>query len=204
MEIKVIKRNVVPDRITLYENDIGSKRLIFSTPKISDGISLVDLNGFLEIERDTGLTDRFFLDKTISNDTVYFSIEVGLPLTEIASTLTAQISFESKANTLVYKTAVFFIEVKSSVDGTDSYEQLEPSVIKQLEDKMLENINTASQLVETFEKTKNDISQQFNQDIINAVEGLRQELSPGLYGVEEETLICNETYVGIKEEILLL
>ena len=204
MEIKVIKRNVVPDRIALYENDIGSKTLVFSAPKINDGISLENLNGFLEIERDTGLTDRFILDKTIAEDVIYFSILIGQSLTEISSTLSAQISFESKDNALVYKTAVFFIDVNYSVDGTNSYKQLEPSVIKQLESKMFENIELVSSTAKNFEDTKNQINEQFNQDIISAVKNLRTELNQGLYEVDNETLICKENYVSVKEEILVL
>ncbi len=204
MEIKVIKRNVVPDRITLYENDVGSKSLVFSVSKVNDGVSLENLNGFLEIERDTGLSDRFILTKTITDSIVYFSIIVGLPLTDNSDTLSAQISFENDDGTLVYKTAVFFIEVNYSVDGTDSYKQLEPTVIRQLESQMLENIKTISKVAEDFENTKKDINEQFKQDMVNAVEDLRGELTQGMYEVDGETLVCKENYVLVKEEILVL
>ena len=204
MEIKVIKRNVVPNRITLYENDIGTKSLVFSVSRINDGVNLENLNGFLEIERDTGLTDRFILNKTIADDCIYFSIIVDVPLTLTADTLCAQISFENGNNTLIYKTKVFYIEVNYSVDGLESFSQLEPTVIKQLESKMLENIELCSSLAQNFHDTKEQINEQFNNDVKNAVQDLRTELSQGMSEVDGEMLICKQNYVSIKEEILVL
>lgn len=172
MDVKIINKNVVPDRIVLYEGDRGSKNLVFSTQKINDGVNVEVLNGYLEVEREKGLSDRFLLEKTIADNMVYFTLPIGLALTETADLLSTQVVFENESKSISYKTKVFYIDVKFSVDGESSYEQVMPSVITQLETKLENAVETCENIVENCAE---DIKNEALEKIENAV--MDEELS---------------------------
>ncbi len=163
MDVKIINRSVVPDRIVLYEGDRGSKNLVFYTTKVNDGVNVEVLNGYLEIEREDGNSDIFLLEKTIVDDLVYFTLPIGLSLTDTADVLSSQVVFENGDKSLSYRTKVFYIDVKYSVDGESSYEQVLPSVITQLETK-LENA------VETCENILVNGANNIKEQILNEIE----------------------------------
>ena len=161
MDVKIINKNVVPDRIVLYEGDRGSENLVFSSLKVNDGVNLEVLSGYLEIEREDGSTDRFLLDKTVADNAVYFTLPIGLTLTERAEVLSTQVTFENESKTIAYRTKVFYIDVKYSVDGEESYEQVLPSVITQLETKLENAVETCENIVENgAEDIKNQVLQE--------------------------------------------
>lgn len=161
MDVKIINKNVVPDRIVLYEGDRGSENLVFSSLKVNDGVNLEVLSGYLEIEREDGSTDRFLLDKTVADNAVYFTLPIGLTLTERAEVLSTQVVFENESKSIAYRTKVFYIDVKYSVDGEESYEQVLPSVITQLETKLENAVETCENIVENgAEDIKNQVLQE--------------------------------------------
>ena len=114
-------------------------------------LSCVKENGELEIEREEGVSDRFILDKTVNGDTLYFTLPINLALTETADLISSQLVFENDEKTLSYRTKVFYIDVKNSVDGVSSYEQVVPTVLSQLESKM-------EKAVDDCESIKNEIA----------------------------------------------
>ena len=156
MEIKIIGKSVVPDKITLYENDLGAKHLVFSSNRINDGVNLDKLSAYLEIEREEGVSDRFILDKTVNGDTLYFTLPINLALTETADLISAQLVFENDEKTLSYRSKVFYIDVKNSVDGVSSYEQVAPTVLNQLESKMEKAVENCTQIKSDIEFYKED------------------------------------------------
>lgn len=156
MEIKIIGKSVVPDKITLYENDLGAKHLVFSSNRINDGVNLDKLSAYLEIEREEGVSDRFILDKTVNGDTLYFTLPINLALTETADLISSQLVFENDEKTLSYRTKVFYIDVKNSVDGVSSYEQVVPTVLSQLESKMEKAVENCTQIKSDIEFYKED------------------------------------------------
>ncbi len=157
MELKIIGKSVVPDRIVLFEGDTGGKSLVFSIKKINDGISIAGLTGYLEIERDGGGSDRFLLEKTVGEEEVYFTLEVNSTLTQTEDILSSQLSFENEDKSIVYKTKVFFIEVKYSVDGDSSFEQILPSVITSLENKLTEAVAECNDVKNSFDFDRNEL-----------------------------------------------
>lgn len=166
MDVKIINKNVVPDRIVLYEGDRGSENLVFSSLKVNDGVNLEVLSGYLEIEREDGSTDRFLLEKTISDNEIYFTLPIGLALTERAEVLSTQVTFENESKSIAYRTKVFYIDVKYSVDGEESYEQVLPSVITQLETKLENAVETCENIVENG---ANDIKDRVLQEVGSVV-----------------------------------
>lgn len=136
MEIRIIDRNVVPDRVVLYENDACGKSLVFTSKKINDGVNLESLNGFLEVEKALGGSDRYLLEKVVSENNVYFSLPINLSLTDTADILSSQVVFENLDGSISYRTKIFYIDVKYSVDGESGFEQVLPTVVSQLESKV--------------------------------------------------------------------
>ena len=178
MEIKIIGKSVVPDKITLYENDLGAKHLVFSSNRINDGVNLDKLSAYLEIEREEGVSDRFILDKTVNGDTLYFTLPINLALTETADLISSQLVFENDEKTLSYRTKVFYVDVKNSVDGVSSYEQVAPTVLSQLESKMenaVENCESIKNEVVTmkaeFENNIEETSSKIKDEVISQVNG---------------------------------
>ncbi|MBR2376339.1 MAG: hypothetical protein IKA85_00990 [Clostridia bacterium] len=169
MDVKIINKNVVPDRIVLYEGDRGSENLVFSSLKVNDGVNLEVLSGYLEIEREDGSTDRFLLDKTVADNAVYFTLPIGLALTERAEVLSTQVTFENESKTIAYRTKVFYIDVKYSVDGESSYEQVVPSVITQLETKLENAVEFCENIVENgAEDIKNQVLQEIGSVVADS------------------------------------
>lgn len=169
MDVKIINKNVVPDRIVLYEGDRGSENLVFSSLKVNDGVNLEVLSGYLEIEREDGSTDRFLLDKTVADNAVYFTLPIGLTLTERAEVLSTQVTFENESKSIAYRTKVFYIDVKYSVDGEESYEQVLPSVITQLETKLENAVETCENIVENgAEDIKNQVLQEIGSVVADS------------------------------------
>ncbi len=164
MEIKIISKSVVPDRIVLYEGDTGGKNLVFSIKKVNDGISVEGLMGYLEIERDGGGSDRFLLEKTVGEEEVYFTLKINSVLTQTEDILSSQISLESEDKSIIYKTKVFFIEVKYSVDGDGSFEQIVPSVITELENKLNEAVLECNEIKESFDFSKEEFENTLQSD----------------------------------------
>ncbi len=164
MELKIISKSVVPDRIVLFEGDTGGKNLVFSIKKVNDGISVEGLTGYLEIERDEGGSDRFLLEKTFGEDEVYFTLEVNSALTQTEDILSSQISLENEDKSIIYKSKVFFIEVKYSVDGDGSFEQVVPSVITSLENKLTEAVSECNKIKESLDFDKEEIESTLKND----------------------------------------
>ena len=110
---------------------------------MNDGVNIEELNGFLEVVGDGGNSDRFMLQKTVADGLVYFTLQVGVSLTETADVLSAQVVFENNEKTISYRTSVFYIDVRYSVDGTSFFEKVTPTVISQLEESMQNLLNEA-------------------------------------------------------------
>ncbi len=176
MDVKIIGKSVVPDRIVLYENDLGAKNLVFSSSKINDGVNLEVLNAYLEVEREEGVSDRFILDKTLVDDIIYFVLPINLALTETADLLSSQVVFENQEKTLSYRSKVFYIEVKNSIDGVSSYEQIAPTVLSQLETKMDKAVKDCESMKgeievakEEFERNIEETSSKIKDEVISQI-----------------------------------
>ena len=177
MNIKIIGKSVVPDRITLYEDDYGSKHLVFSLEKVNDGVNIEELNGFLEVVGDGGNSDRFMLQKTVADGLVYFTLQVGVSLTETADVLSAQVVFENNEKTISYRTSVFYIDVRYSVDGTSFFEKVTPTVISQLEESMQNSLSEAKTAeanavlaLENIDAILNDKSEEIKSEVKTELE----------------------------------
>ncbi len=178
MEIKIIDRNVVPDRVVLYENDASLKSLVFTSKKINDGINLEALQGFLEVEKTLGGSDRYLLEKVVSDDRIYFSLPINLSLTNTADILSSQVVFENQDKSVSYRTKVFYIDVKYSVDGESGFEQVVPSVISQLEEGMAETLKECKAIKSEIEEIVNnfdDEEEENNSVVIDAELSLESE-----------------------------
>lgn len=146
MQGKIIDRNVLPNRFTFYESDINTTMLIFEVAKINDGVDLTDKTAYLNIERDDSSTDKLILEKTLTDNGLYFSLMINDSITNKEGTVSAQISFENGDKSEIYKTNVFIFDVMNSVNGNESFEKTLPSAIDQLENKILNEISYCEQV----------------------------------------------------------
>ncbi len=198
MEIKIIGKSVVPDKILLYENDLGANSLVFSSSKVNDGINLEVLNAYLEIEREEGVSDRLLLDKTIVEEVVYFTLPINLALTENSDLLSSQIVFENNEKTLSYRTKVFYIDVKNSVDGVSSYEQLAPTVISQLESKFNKAVTDCETIKSEIELTKDE----FESNVEETSSKIKEEVLSQLGDVIADDFLSTESKNPVQNKIV--
>ncbi len=166
MEIKIIDRNVIPDRVVLYERDSCGKSLVFTCSKINDGVNLEALNGYLEVEKDTGGSDRYLLEKVVGDKNIYFSLPINLNLTWTSGILTSQVVFENQGGTEAYRSKIFYIDVKYSVDGESDFEKVVPTVISQLEEGMSETLEECKTIKSEIEEISNNIQNDKTENII--------------------------------------
>ncbi len=216
MEIKIFNKSVVPDRVVLLKNDFGGKSLVFTLNSVNDGISIDSLSGYLEIERDDGSGDRFLLTKTVSETAVYFTLPVSRELTAVEDLLSCQVSLESQDKRLIYKTNVFYIEVKYSVDGDADFEQVVPSVITQLEEQMVKAVEDCNQIKDAFDFDKeeflttfeafkgnvNEAVEEFKDEIESEIANLQPKQDEGFL-TEDKTVVgaINELFSGLQQSI---
>ena len=158
MEAKIIKRSVAPNRFVIYENDAGCS-FLFRVDKINDGISVEELDGYLQIESESGFTDKIALSKSIGETEVYFTCTTSLSLTGQAGLISAQISFENAQKTIVYNTEIFYIDVKETIDGLESYQNIVPSVIESLQTEMRQKVDVCEELKNQTLAVKQEIEE---------------------------------------------
>ena len=156
MEAKIIKRSVVPNRFEIYENDVGST-FLFRIEKINDGVDVESLNGYLQTVCESGRTDKIALEKTVGETEVYFTLEVANNLTRDSGLTSAQITFENSQKTVVYSTEIFYIEVKETIDGLESYESVMPSVIESLQEEIEQKLEECVEIKNQAEQVKSQV-----------------------------------------------
>ena len=146
MEAKIINKNVVPNKFYLCEEDVGGKSLIFAVNSINDGVDVSLLTGYLDIVRSDESTDRLILNKTIGENSVYFSTVILNSLTLVSGFVDAQITFENADKSIVYKSKKFIIEVEKSIDGYSSYDSTLPSVIVTIRDEVKKSLDDCNEV----------------------------------------------------------
>ncbi len=114
---KIIDRRVVPDRYEIFENDSNIKTITFSVSKVNDGVDLTDLYAFINLESENFITNKVLLSKTVTDDQITLIFNIDGAISNNDGITKAQISFESSDLSIIYSTAIFYIDVKSSVDS---------------------------------------------------------------------------------------
>ena len=133
---KIVGKRVVPDVFEVYEKDIGTSSIKFSVSKINDGVNFDLLNGYAHIDFESGRTDRVKLVKSVATTEVVYELLITKGITYEEGRHRIQLSFESEDLSVVYKTCIFTFMVCQSIDGNLAYENLIPSVVNELEEKM--------------------------------------------------------------------
>ncbi len=182
MQIKITKRCVIPDRITVYERDRNSFNLVFEVDKINDGLDLTELVAFMPIERENGVKDRLFLEKKITENSVYFYLKNATRLTAESGLTEAQISFESIDKSVLYSTEKFYILVESSIDGNADFNESVTSVIEEFESRIVSSTLACENATDKINETEQELDGK-----ISLVNGRVQNL--------EETVQHNKTEV---------
>ena len=114
---KIIDRRVVPDRYEIFENDSNVKTITFSVSKVNDGVDLTDLYAFINLESENFITNKVLLSKVVTGDQITLTFNIDGAISNNDGITKAQISFESSDLSIIYSTAIFYIDVKSSVDS---------------------------------------------------------------------------------------
>ncbi len=114
---KIIDRRVLPDRYEIFENDNNVKSITFTVSKVNDGVDLTDLYAFVNLESENFITNKVLLSKIINGDEVTLTFNIDGAISNNDGITKAQISFESSDLSIIYSTAIFYIDVKCSVDS---------------------------------------------------------------------------------------
>ena len=162
---KIINRRVVPDRYEIFEKDTNVKTITFTVPKVNDGVDLSDLYAFINLESENFITNKVLLTKIIEDDQITLTFNIDGAISNSDGITKAQISFESSDLSIIYSTAIFYIDVKASVDSysntllsAQSLYELQSNLTKTL-DSVKDKINQAVEEVRgslTFAELKID------------------------------------------------
>ncbi len=162
---KIINRRVVPDRYEIFEKDTNVKTITFTVPKVNDGVDLSDLYAFINLESENFITNKVLLTKIIEDDQITLTFNIDGAISNSDGITKAQISFESSDLSIIYSTAIFYIDVKASVDSysntllsAQSLYELQSNLTKTL-DSVKDKINQAVEEVKgslTFAELKID------------------------------------------------
>ncbi len=114
---KIIDRRVVPNKFEIYENDTNVKQITFSVAKINDGVDLTELYAFINLENENFDTNKVLLTKTVLENEISLVFNIDSAISVEDGITKAQISFESSDLSLIYSTAIFYVEVKTSING---------------------------------------------------------------------------------------
>ncbi len=155
---KIIDRRVVPSTYEIFENDNNAKSITFTVSKINDGIDLTNLYAFVNIENEDFVTNKILLTKTVNENDVTLVFNMDSSISFEDGITKAQISFESSDLSIVYSTAVFYIDVKSSVDSYSN---------TQISAKALHDLQSE------FTKTLDSVNDKVNQALLEAKENLK-------------------------------
>ncbi len=117
MKGTITGRRVIPDRYEIFENDNNVKSITFTVPKINDGIDLTNLYAFVNLENENFVTNKTLLSKIVNEEEIVLTLNIDNAISLDDGVTKAQISFESADLSIVYSTAIFYIDVKSSVDS---------------------------------------------------------------------------------------
>lgn len=145
---KIIGKRIVPDVFEVYEKDVGTNSIKFSVNHVNDGVNFTALNGYAHIDFENGRTDRVKLLKSIVGNDVFYELLITKAITYEEGRHRIQLSFESDDLSVVYKTCIFTFIVCESIDGNLAYENLIPSVVNELEEKMEETLLQCNNLKE--------------------------------------------------------
>lgn len=186
---KIINRRVVPDKYVIYENDNNSKSLTFTTTTINDGVDIRNLYAYLSLQSEDYETNKMLLSKQIDGDTVTFSTTINSTISNSDGITRAQISFESSDLTIVYSTAIFFIEVKKSVDGYENT-TVTPNSLFELQKTLTETVDGVE------EKMDGKLNEYLTQ-MDKAIQGYREDLHNDFENFKNNVEVAPLTINGI-------
>lgn len=155
---KIIGKRVVPNVFEFYEKDAGSCSVKFITHKQNDGVNFEYLKGFANIEYESGRIDRVMLNKSVDGSNCVYELVVTGALTSEEGKHRIQLSFENEELGIVYKTCIFTFAVCESIDGNLAYENIAPSIVNELEEKMVETLLECNSIKEETASVANQIA----------------------------------------------
>ncbi len=192
---KIIGKRVVPDVFEVYERDVGTKTVKFSVSKINDGVNFEELDGYAHIDFESGKTDRSMLEKTVDGQSVIYELSITRAITQEEGRHRIQLSFENDDLSVVYKTCIFTFMVCESIDGNLAFDNLVPSVVNELEEKMEQTLLECSNLKDETYSIKNEA-----QGLLDGIEDFRNEL----IDAKETSLQVKADVEGCKNEVVSL
>ncbi len=151
----ITNRQVVPDRYTIYEKDNNVEKIEFIVDVINDNLNLTELYAFINLQYSDEKTNKILLSKTIEDKKVKLTLNIDNSVTCVQGLTLAQISFEKGDLSVVYSTAVFYIEVKNSIEGYENT-QVTINSLNELQKKYIESLeNSEKKIADIIEKNKN-------------------------------------------------
>ena len=155
---KIIGKRVVPNVFEFYEKDAGSCSVKFIVEKQNDGVNFEHLKGFANIEYESGRIDRVMLNKSVDGSNCVYELVVTGALTSEEGKHRIQLSFENEELGIVYKTCIFTFAVCESIDSNLAYENIAPSIVNELEEKMVETLSECNSIKEETASVANQIA----------------------------------------------
>ncbi|MBR5439910.1 MAG: apolipoprotein A1/A4/E family protein [Clostridia bacterium] len=177
---KIIGKRVVPDVFEVYEKDVGTNSIKFSVNKLNDGINFEEIDGYAHIDFESGKTDRALLNKTVDGEYIIYELPITKAITGEEGRHRIQLSFEKDDLTIIYKTCIFYYVVCESIDGNLAFENLVPSVVNELEERMEQALVACNDL--------RDETSAYKSEVFEALVGLEEFKS-------DATLALNNTVV---------
>ena len=151
----ITNRQVVPDRYTIYEKDNNVEKIEFIVNEVNDNLNLTELYAFINLQYSDEKTNKILLSKTIEDEKVKLTLNIDNSVTCVQGLTLAQISFEKGDLSVVYSTAVFYIEVKNSIEGYENT-QVTINSLNELQKKYIESLeNSEKKIADILEKNKN-------------------------------------------------
>lgn len=189
---KIIGKRIVPDVFEVYERDIGTSNIKFSVSKVNDGVDFEELEGFAHIDYESGRTDRARLKKTVEGIQVFFELSITREISQEEGRHRMQLSFESDDLSIVFKTCIFTFIVCESIDGNLAFENLAPSLVSELEEKMEQTLLECSNIKDETSQIASQIT--YDKDELNVIKAECNNLKEETQTLKKETVgICEET-----------
>lgn len=190
---KIIGKRVVPDVFEVYEKDVGVNGVSFSVSKVNDGVNFEDLKGFAHIDFESGKTDRAMLNKTVGETEITYVLPITKAITGEEGRHRIQLSFESEDLSVVYKTCIFSYVVCESIDGNLAFENLVPSVVNELEEKMEQTLIECNNLKDETVAAKGEV--------VTALSNV-EELFSDVSNLKTETQNLNDDVLNTNNKVL--
>ena len=117
----------------VYEGDVGIEKALCEFERYYNEIDLSALTAYLKIGFPDGTTDKFVMDKEISDDKVVLTKTICARMSKCAGVVEAQVSLENSEGTVVASGAISKLHIRDAVSDAVAQSNIIPSAVEELQ-----------------------------------------------------------------------